>query len=126
MCAKRGPTAWAIRALSSLPTIFDRLAAAHVSHRYYFNNLPYLAFWGFKYFFSTGTLPEFLTAAAAGKLPAVSFVDPNFTVLDDGTGNDDHPHADVRNGAAFLARIFEAVAHSPSWKNTVLILNFDQ
>jgi len=113
-------------ALSSLPTIFDRLAAAHVSHRYYFNNLPYLAFWGFKYFLSTGTFPEFLTAAAAGKLPAVSFVDPNFTMLDDGRGNDDHPHADVRNGDAFLARIFEAVAHSPSWKNTVLIINFDE
>jgi phospholipase C len=112
--------------LSSLPTIFDRLAAANVSHRYYFNNLPYLAFWGFKYFFSTGTFAEFLTAAAAGKLPAVSFVDPNFTLLDDGTGNDDHPHADIRNGDAFLARIFQAIAHSPSWQNTVLIINFDE
>jgi phospholipase C len=112
--------------LSSLPTIFDRLAAANVSHRYYFNNLPFLAFWGFKYFFSTGTFSEFLSAAAAGKLPTVSFIDPNYTMLDDGTGNDDHPHADIRNGDAFLARIFQAVAHSPSWKNTVLIINFDE
>jgi phospholipase C len=113
-------------AISSLPTIFDRLAAAKISHRYYFNNLPYLAFWGFKYLLSTGTFAEFLAATAAGRLPAVSFVDPNFTLLDDGTGNDDHPHADVRNGDAFLARIFQAVAHGPSWKNTVLIINFDE
>jgi phospholipase C len=53
-------------------------------------------------------------------------VDPNFTVLDDGTGNDDHPRADVRNGDAFLAQIFQAVAYSPSWYHTVLIINFDE
>ena len=29
-------------------------------------------------------------------------------------------------GPRFLPRIFEVVAHSPSWKNTVLIVNFDQ
>jgi phospholipase C len=113
-------------ALSSLPTIFDRLAAARVSHRYYFNNLPYLAFWGFKYLLATGTFSEFLAEAARGTLPAVSFVDPNFTLLDDGTGNDDHPHADIRNGDAFLARIFHALASSAAWKNTVLIINFDE
>jgi phospholipase C len=113
-------------AFSSLPTIFDRLAAARVSHRYYFNNLPYLAFWGLKYVLATGTFSEFLAKAAAGALPAVSFVDPNYTLLDDGTGNDDHPHADIRNGDAFLARIFHALANSPAWKNTVLIINFDE
>jgi phospholipase C len=113
-------------ALSNLPTIFDRLASARVSHRYYFNNLPYLAFWGFKYLFSTGTFTEFLAQAAAGTLPAVSFIDPNFTLVDDGTGNDDHPHADIRNGDAFLARIFQALTRSPAWKSTVLIINFDE
>ena len=112
--------------LSSLPTIFDRLAAAGVSHRYYFNNLPYLALWGFKYFFDSGFFPEFLTSAAAGTLPAVSFVDPAFTVLDDGTGNDDHPHADIRNGDAFLSTIYRALSSGPAWKNTVLIVNFDE
>jgi len=112
--------------LSSLPTIFDRLASARVSHRYYFNNLPYLVFWGFKYLLATGTFTEFLAQAAAGTLPAVSFVDPNFTLLDDGSGNDDHPHADIRNGDAFVARIFQALSHSPAWKNTVLIINFDE
>jgi phospholipase C len=113
-------------ALTSLPTIFDRLAAARVSHRYYFNNLPYLALWGLKYLLSTGTFSEFLTSAARGTLPAVSIVDPNFTLLDDGTGNDDHPHADIRNGDAFLARIFHALSSSPAWKSTVLIITFDE
>lgn len=111
---------------TSLPTIFDRLSAAGVSHRYYFNNLPYLALWGFKYFFSTSPFAQFLTQAASGTLPAVSFIDPNYTILDDGTGNDDHPHADIRNGDAFLSTIFRALTTSPAWRNTVLIVTFDE
>jgi len=111
---------------SSLPTILDRLSEARVSHRYFFSNLPFLAMWGVKYIGTSGWLAEFLERAAAGTLPAVSFVDPIYTVLDDGTGNDDHPHADIRNGDAFLAAVFHAVAGGPAWDKTVLIINFDE
>ena len=82
--------------------------------------------WGVKYIGSRGWLAEFLERAAAGTLPAVSFVDPIYTVLDDGTGNDDHPHADIRNGDAFLAAVFHAVAGGPAWDKTGLIINFDE
>lgn len=111
---------------SSLRTIFDRLSNKGVSHRYFFNNVPYLALWGWKYLFSTGTFSEFLSRAANGSLPSVSFVDPNFTVLDDGTGNDDHPNADIRNGDAFLQTVFHALSTGPEWKSTVLIVTFDE
>lgn len=111
---------------TGLTTIFDRLKKARVSRRYYFNNLPYLALWGFRYLFDTSLFSEFLRDAAAGRLPAVSFIDPVYTILDDGTGNDDHPHADVRNGDAFLSRIFHTLVSSPKWANTVLIVNFDE
>jgi len=111
---------------TSLPTIFDRLAAAGVSHRYFFNNLPFLALWGLKYIGVTGLFAEFLQRAGSGTLPSVSFVDPIYTVLDDGTGNDDHPHADIRNGDAFLATIFQAVTSGRAWQKTVLIINFDE
>src|SRR5262245_24432378 len=111
---------------SKLPTIFDRLAAAGVSHRYFFSNLPFVSFWGFKYALSTGLFEEFLERASTGTLPAVSFVEPRYTLLDDGSGNDDHPHADIRNGDAFCAAVFYAVATGPAWKNTVLIINFDE
>ena len=111
---------------SSLPTIFDSLDQNGISHRYYFNNVPYLALWGFKYLFATSLFSNFLSDAASGNLPAVSFVDPNYTVLDDGTGNDDHPHADIRNGDAFLSQVFNAVANGPNWANTVLIILFDE
>src|SRR5262249_43240025 len=112
--------------ISRLPTIFDRLTAAGVSHRYFFSNLAFASFWGFKYALSTGLFTEFLQRAGTGTLPAVSFVDPSYTLVDDGSGNDDHPHADIRNGDAFLAAVFYALAMGPAWKNTVLIINFDE
>jgi len=112
--------------ISTLPTIWDTLAAAGVSHKYYFGNVPFLALWGDKYIDISAPYAEFLVDAAAGKLPAVSFVDPKFTILDDGEGNDDHPHADVRAGEAFLGQIYRAVTSGPGWKNTVLIINRDE
>ncbi len=112
--------------LSELPTIFDRLSKAGVSHRYYFGNIPFLALWGLKYVFSASHLDDFFHDAASGNLPAVSFVDPKFTLLDDGLGNDDHPHSDIRNGDAFLAQVFHAVAAGPKWGSTVFIVTFDE
>jgi len=111
---------------TSLPTIWDELAAAGVSGNYYFSNVPFTALWGTKYLGISKLYGEFLAAAATGTLPAVSFVDPKYTILDDGTGNDDHPHADIREGDKFLFKTFEAVANGPKWANTVFIVNFDE
>ncbi|HEX3469917.1 MAG TPA: alkaline phosphatase family protein [Silvibacterium sp.] len=111
---------------TSLPTIWDSLAAANVSHAYYFNNVPYLALWGIKYLGITKTYDQFKEDAANGTLPAVSFLDPRYTILDDGTGNDDHPHADIREGDKFLYDVFKAVSEGPDWSSTVLIINFDE
>jgi phospholipase C len=112
--------------ISSLPTIWDRLAAAGISANYFYSNVPFTALWGAKYLGISRLYPEFLAAAASGTLPAVSFVDPVYTILDDGTGNDDHPHADIRKGDLFLYDAFQAVAHGPKWANTVFIVNFDE
>jgi phospholipase C len=112
--------------LSTLPTIWDRLAAAGVSGTYYFSNLPFLGLWGNKYIPISRPYQQFLLDAAAGTLPAVSFVDPAFTITDTGDGNDDHPHADIRAGDAFLARTFAAVANSPLWPNTVFVVTYDE
>ncbi|MDP9051969.1 MAG: alkaline phosphatase family protein [Acidobacteriota bacterium] len=112
--------------ISSLPTILDKLAAANVSHNYYYSNIPYLTMWAAQYLGISKFYTQFLTDAANGTLPAVSFVDPFYTVLDDGTGNDDHPHADIRRGEVFLHDVFRALATGPAWASTVLIINFDE
>jgi phospholipase C len=112
--------------LSTLPTIWDTLAVAGVSHKYYYSNVPFLAVWGTKYLGMSALFADFLADAASGNLPSVSFLDPRFTILDDGLGNDDHPHADLRAGEAFLGQVYRAVTSGPGWKNTLLIVNRDE
>jgi phospholipase C len=111
--------------ICTLPTIWDHLAAKGVSHKYYFNNIPFLALWGQKYIDICALYADFLVDCAAGTLPAVSYVDPSFTTLDN-LDEDDHPFSDVRNGDAFLAKTFKAASTSPNWANTVLIFNYDE
>jgi phospholipase C len=112
--------------LSTLPTIWDTLAVAGISHKYYYSNVPFLALWGTKYLGISALFADFLADAASGNLPGVSFVDPRFTILDDGLGNDDHPHADLRAGEAFLGQVYRALTSSPAWPNTVLVVNRDE
>ena len=112
--------------ISTLPTIWDSMAAAGVSHKYYFQNLPFLALWGTKYISSSALYAQFLLDAALGILPAVSFVDPAYTLIDEGEGNDDHPHADLRAGESFLGQVYRALTGGPKWANTLLIVNRDE
>src|SRR5262249_35155788 len=115
-------------AKAKMPTIWDRLLDAGVSCRYYYSNVPFLALWRTKYLRLgiTGRYRQFLEDAAPGPPPPVSFLDPIFTLFDDGTGNDDHPHADVRRGDAFLAKTFHALANGPGWPGTVFVITYDE
>jgi phospholipase C len=113
-------------ALTQLPTIWDQLAAAGLQGRYYFSDVPFLALWGPKYLPISRPFQAFLADCAAGTLPAVSFVEPRFLEESTGISSDDHPHADIRNGQAFLNRVYTAVADSPAWKNTVLVVTYDE
>jgi phospholipase C len=112
--------------ISTLPTIWDRLAAAGVSHNYYFSDVPFTALWGAKHVDISQPYAKFLLDCKLGTLPAVSFVDPRFEDEGSGTSGDDHPHGDIRAGERFLADVYEAVTSSPNWKKTVFIINFDE
>jgi phospholipase C len=111
---------------STLPTIWDSLAKAGVSHRYFFSDIPFTALWGAKYAGISEPLGEFLAGCASGRLPAVSFVDPRFEDEGSGTSGDDHPHADIRVGQSFINQIYEAVTSSPAWGRTVFVINYDE
>jgi phospholipase C len=113
-------------ALTTLPTIWDRLAEAGLTGRYYFSDIPFLALWGAKYLPISRPIDGFLADCAAGTLPNVSFVDPRFLGEEDGLSNDDHPHADLRAGEVFLNQIYNAVVNSPAWRQTVLVINYDE
>jgi phospholipase C len=111
---------------STLPTIWDRLQSKGLSGRYYFSDLPFLALWGTRYANISKPFSQFLADAAAGTLPNVAFIDPRFEDEGSGTSQDDHPHADIRNGEVFLNQIYDAVRNSPNWSKTVFIINFDE
>ncbi len=111
--------------ICSYPTIFDQCALAGVSSKYYYGNIPFLALFPIDAVTFANSFADFLADCASGSLPAVSFVDPSFTLLVN-TANDNHPHSDMRNGDAFLAQVYQAVAASPAWNSTLLVMNYDE
>ena len=112
--------------LSTLPTIWDRLSEKGVSARYYYSDVSFLWLWGTKYLPISASYEQFLADAAAGTLPSVAFVEPRFVGEESGVSGDDHPHADIRVGDAFLAQTFHAVADGPDWGTTVFIVTYDE
>ncbi|MCW2491310.1 MAG: non-specific phospholipase, partial [Frankiales bacterium] len=111
---------------STLPTIWDSLAGAGLTGRYYFSDIPFTALWGTKYLPISWPFATFLSDAAAGRLPEVSFIDPRFLDEASGSSGDDHPKADIRAGEHFLNQVYNAVTSSPNWANSVLVINFDE
>ena len=127
----------------SVPTIFDSLTAANVTWKIYATDntctnaggesgggsgyCTYLTQFA-KY--ASSPLPsnvvsasQFLTDAAAGTLPSVSFIEPGYL-----TGQDEHPSSgtDVETGAAYVASLINGLMNSPSWKDSVFILTYDE
>ncbi|HUP91254.1 MAG TPA: alkaline phosphatase family protein [Solimonas sp.] len=121
---------YAQQAPSVLPTIWDLLADAGVSAKNYFSDLPLTGLWGPKYADITAPYEQFLIDAAAGTLPQVSYFDPffGFSVGESpaGISRDDHPQADVRDGQAYLAEIYDALRASPNWERTLMIVTYDE
>jgi phospholipase C len=111
---------------STLPTIWSRLEEKGLSGRCYFSDAPFLALWGSRYVKISKPLSQFLADAAAGTLPNVAYIDPRFEDEGSGTSGDDHPHADIRVGEAFLNQIYDALRSSPNWSKTVLVINYDE
>jgi len=113
-------------AVSTLPTIWDRLAENGIEGRYYYSDVPVLALWGSKYLPISRPFASFVADALSGDLPQVAFVDPRFINEESGTSGDDHPHADIRNGEAFLNLVYTAITQSPAFQHTVLVINYDE
>jgi phospholipase C len=71
---------------------------------------------------------SFLQDAAAGTLPAVSWIDPNFIDFSFGPegSNDDHPPTDLRMGQALVLKLVHALFRSPQWPSTLLVITYDE
>lgn len=110
----------------TLPTIWDRLGAAGVPAAYYFSDLPVLGLYGTKYLHLGRRFEQFYVDAAAGTLPAYSYLDPFFLGEEQGGSNDDHPHADIWRGQALISAVANALITSPLWASTALVVTYDE
>jgi phospholipase C len=115
-----------------METVFNRLESVHQTWKVYFHDIPQSAtlakLWGeipahFRYYEE-----DFASDAAAGALPAYSFIEPRYftdTVLQK-MPNDQHPPHNVSHGDALIASVYNAVRAGPGWKNTLLIVTYDE
>lgn len=107
------------------PTIWTLCARYGITANYYFSNLPELAFWGARHLTHVRHVANYFVDALTGTLPQVSFVDPWFS-FPEGLANDDHPHADIRLGQAFLSDVVEAFVMSPHYQRGAMVITYDE
>lgn len=126
----------------TFPTIGDRLSAGKISWAWYsggwddalaghpdrlfqFHHQPFAYF--AKYADGTAAKAahlrdekEFIAAAQAGELPAVSFVKPLGEV-------NEHPgYTNVLDGERHTEELIDAVRNGPDWNNTAIIITYDE
>jgi phospholipase C len=105
-------------------SIWDRLDAYGIDWGIYFQFLP-------SWLLVPGSLTparasrqrpfdQFLTDAAAGRLPQFTFIDPNYV-----TTSEENPQ-DIQVGEQFVAQVVNALISAPTWKSTALFLTFDE
>ena len=111
---------------SQMPTIWDRLSAAGVPATYYYYDVPFLTLWGNRYVQLAQRFDKFLTAAATGTLPQVSYIEPPVDGSSLHGAADDHPHGDILRGQSFLSTVAEAIVTSPQWSRTALVITYDE
>jgi phospholipase C len=111
---------------SGLRTIWDLLAERRIPARYYRRNFSFLGLWGTRYLRITRSWDDFLHDCRTGRLPAVSYVEPLYTLPVFGLGSDDHPPSDVRAAEWFMSQVYTAVTTSPAWPRTLLVITFDE
>ena len=117
-------------------SIYERLLAANSSGRvYYFDaassslevpnllkNQPQLF----------GTFKQFIDDCGNDRLPAYSFIEPNYTDHQDASGatfiaSDQHPDHHVREGERFIALVYNALRKNPVlWPKSALLVVYDE
>ena len=109
------------------PSIFGSLSTAGVSWTVYGyakppltkNNFPDISAADPSHF---GLFKDFTAAAAAGTLPAYTFLEPSWA----STGNSQHPNYDVALGEQLIHDVYEALRAGPGWDQTLFILTYDE
>src|ERR1035437_501455 len=105
-------------------TIFDELDANGLTWKDYYTNLATTELYPPLYLKNLGSkvvpIAGFFADAAAGTLPDVCLVEPEY-----GTQDEENPQ-NIAQGEAFAAQVINAVVAGPAWDRTLLIWTFDE
>lgn len=113
------------------PSIFRRLEDHGTAWRIYFHDVPQSLLlgdiWTVAPFRFCG-FGQFLADAHTGALPNYSFIEPRYFAdpLIQALPNDEHPPHNVLLGEQLVAQVYNAVRSSPCWKQTLLIITYDE
>jgi phospholipase C len=118
--------------LHTMDTIFNRLTQKQCSWRIYHHDVPQTLaltkLWSelpdHLYSFDD----DFMTHAKTGKLPNYSFIEPRYfsSIGQNRMPNDQHPPHDIGYGERLIARCYDAIRNGPGWKNTLVIITYDE
>lgn len=128
-----------------IPTIFDRLEEKGISWKFYVQNydptinwrnrdeqedadrgaqvvwVPLLAYARYvddpRLNSRIVDLDEYFADAAAGRLPAVSFIAPS--------GNSEHPPGNIRSGQSLVRSLITQLMRSPQWSQSAFMWSYD-
>jgi len=110
-----------------LPNLFTELNDAKVTWSFYVQDVASLALldltWS-KNISHVQPFEQFASDAAAGNLPAVSFVEG--TDMKGGVSPDEDPPADPQVGEAMVEGIVDAVMQAPTWPSSAVLFSFDE
>ena len=112
--------------------IFQTLERAHVDWRVYYAAVPYVygAFpeWAFarEQRGRFRDVDHFFDDLDAGTVPAVVWIDPTWDFSAGVDATDEHPHANIQLGQAWVREIITRVMASDLWPRTAIILTYDE
>jgi phospholipase C len=111
----------------TVPSIFGRLSEASVPWKIYGYDRSPLTRLDFPDTASapagaTGLFRDFRADAAAGRLPAFSFLEPSWS----SHGNSQHPNYDVARGEQLVLDTYRALRSGPGWGATLLVVTYDE
>jgi phospholipase C len=111
-------------------SVFDLLSSRERKWRVYYHDLPFSALVAdvLSHRENIKSFAQFIADAHTGSLPDYSFIEPQFYPYLDffGYPSDQHPPHNVLYGEQLIARVYNELRASPCWKNSLLIITYDE